>query len=171
MDEQQTFDADHLVSITALDDHTRKLFAQGRYPEAEIQARKAVVRYEKVLGPTHETYMWALYRLALTLEYLYKFDEAEHLCRLALSVAHKALRKDDDSYLEIVNTLGTMLSSQGRNREAKEQYDRVLACYKKSVGLDDPKGLSIRNNVALLLMKRQQYETAELDLRKAPASN
>lgn len=97
MDKQQTFDADHPVSITALDDHTRKLLAQGRYPEAETQARKAVVQYEKVLGPTHETYMWALYRLALTLTYLYKFDEAEHLCRLALSIAHKALRKDDDS--------------------------------------------------------------------------
>lgn len=70
-----------------------------------------------------------------------------------------------------MNTLGTMLSSQGRNREAEEQDDKVLARYKTSVGLDYPKDLYIRNNLPPLLMKRQQYETAQLDLRKTSASN
>lgn len=116
-DEQRAFDADHPVSITALGDQTNRLYRQGRYSEAETQARMAATQYERFLGPTNETYIWAQYRLAFILKKLYRLDD----CRLALSVALEALGKDDDSYLTIWNTLVIISSEQGRIKEAEEQ--------------------------------------------------
>jgi len=120
IDEPRAFDADHPVSITALGDQASRLYDQGRYSEAETQARMAAAQYERFKGPTSAAYICALNRLALILKNLYKFDEAEGLCRLALSVAQETLQKDDNSYLLIWNTLVMILSEQGRTKEAKE---------------------------------------------------
>ena len=170
IDKRQTFDADHPVSITALDDRVRELCDHGQYIEAEVQARTAVAQHENVWGPRHKYYMWAVYILAQILEKLCRHDEAENLCRLALSVAQETLGADNDTYFDIVNSLGFTLASQGKLDEAKEQYNRVVAHYEESRRSDHPKNLTTRRNLALLLSKREQYEAAEVQLREVVAA-
>ena len=137
--------------------------------KAEYHLRRAVSLYEQELGPEAQDTLSARNRLASTLrsrKQAHDLEEAESIRRSILEIRQKTQGADHPDTVAAMASLATVLSSQGRNKEALDIYQRTLKATEDLYGPDSVEATIDRYNLAAALDAVGDHETAETELRK-----
>ncbi|KAJ5454982.1 hypothetical protein N7530_012751 [Penicillium desertorum] len=142
---------------------------QGKLKEAEEMYQRALVGYEKALGPDHTSTLDSVHCLGILYKDQGKLKEAEEMTQRALAGYEKALGPDHTSTLVTVNNFGLLYTNQGKLKEAEEMYQRALAGYEKALGPDHTSTLNTVNNLGILYSDQGKLKEAEEMYQRALA--
>ncbi|KAJ6004603.1 hypothetical protein N7540_012972 [Penicillium herquei] len=134
---------------------------QGKLKEAEEMYQRALIGYEKALGPDHTSTLTTVNNLGILYSDQGKLKEAEEMYQRALAGKEKALGPDHTSTLTTVNNLGNLYKDQGKLKEAEEVYQRALLGYEKALGPDHTSTLNTVNNLGNLYKNQGKLKEAE----------
>ncbi|KAL6249467.1 hypothetical protein RBB50_003320 [Rhinocladiella similis] len=95
---------------------------QVKYEEAETMYQRALVGYEKVLGPDHASTLRTVNNLSRLYNGQGKLKEAKKMYERAQARYEKVLGPDHTSTLLTVNNLGELYTDQGKLKEAEKIY-------------------------------------------------
>ena len=158
-----------------------KLREQGRYADAELLYKRAVVIYEQALE--HEA-LWqpaleskeaklVQHVLAVTLNNLAevysaqsRYAEAELLHKRSLAIKEKVLDPNHPAVATSLNNLAKLYYKQYRYDDAEPLYKRVLAMKEKALGANDRGVGTALNNLAGLYKDQGRYAEAEQFFRR-----
>jgi len=102
---------------------------QGRYAEAEPLYKRALMIYEKALGPEHPDVAYGLNNLAALYDDGGKYAEVEPLYKRSLVIREKMLGPEHPLVTATLANLATLYQEQGRFKQA----DLFLVWMKKLV--------------------------------------
>jgi tetratricopeptide (TPR) repeat protein len=142
---------------------------KARFVQAEPLYRRAVMIFDKSLGPDHPNVATSLNSLAHLLQDTYRPSEAEPLYRRALAISEKSLGPDHPNVATSLNSLAQLLQDTYRPDEAEPLYRRALAISEKSLGPDHPNVAIRLTSLAKLLLETQRLSEAEPLYRRALA--
>jgi len=145
----------------------QKLYAAGRFDEAESFAKRALTHGEAEFGTEHPSFAVLLNNLATLYRAQGQLAEAEPLFRRALAIKEKTLPPDDPSVAATLNNLAALLRDQGRLAEAEPLYRRSLALIDPDKGGDITLQAKSLSNLAELLLASNRAAKAEPLIRKA----
>ena len=149
-----------------------KLFAKGKFQQAETLSRRCLAGIEKLseIDPLFiNLQMSVLHNLGTLLTKQGKLEEAEKLYRRALKVRERVLVVFHPDTVTMVNNLGSLLHDQGKLDEAEALYRHALEGYERMVGVDHPNTLGLVNNLGRVLHDQGKLEEAEALSRRALA--
>ncbi|KAH7092332.1 kinesin light chain 1 [Paraphoma chrysanthemicola] len=127
------------------------LLERGKYEEAERLQRRALVGRERQLGQSHHKTLDSVDNLAVTLDHLREFGEAETLHR----------RERNPRTLDSLHNLAEVLRAQSKFKEAETLHRRSLEGSEKELGHRHPDTLTSLHNLAQVLNDQGQHEEAE----------
>ncbi|KAG2411912.1 hypothetical protein HFD88_009468 [Aspergillus terreus] len=142
---------------------------QGKLKEAEDMYQRALVGYEKALGPDHLSTLDTVNNLGNLYADQGKLKEAEEMYQRALAGYEKALGPEYLSILDTVNNLGNLYADQGKLKEAEEMYQRALAGKEKALGPNHSSTLNTVNNLGVLYEAQGKLKEAEEMYQRALA--
>ena len=145
------------------------LYKRGRLEEA-LELRRELVRAdEATLGPRHGDTLRSRNNLALTLESLERFDEAdaEYRAVLALQLSDPNIGPDHPHTLMTRSNLSGLLREQGRLEEAREMCAEVLAAKRRVLPPGHLSLLTSVNNLGELEKRLGNTARAEALYREA----
>jgi MYXO-CTERM domain-containing protein len=145
----------------------KQLYGEGRYEEATLVAKQAVLLAEKELGDHHPLVAASLYNLAGVLTSQGRYGEAEPLYVRAMGIAEKALGDQHPDVARNLNSLATLYVVQGRYGEAEPLLTRVLGIREKALGNQHPDVATSLNALAGLYDSQGRYKEAEPLLKRA----
>ena len=145
----------------------RVLEDQGKLDEAKTTYERALLGFEKALGPDHPTTLATVHNLGGLLYAQGKLDEAKIMWERVLVGFEKVLGPDHPNTLATVLCVGVLLKDQGKLDEAKTMYDRALAGYEKAMGPDHTSTLDMVNNLAVLLKDQGKLDEAKAMYERA----
>jgi tetratricopeptide (TPR) repeat protein len=163
-DKEQT-----LAEVSPMSAKAKALAAQGKYAQAEPLLRKALVVWEKELGPKHSWTVIGYNNLAYNLWAQGRAKEAEPLFRKVLAVREEVLGSKHPTTALDYNNLAVNLDDQGRAREAEPLHHQALAVREELLGPKHPATASSYSNLALNLTDQGRAQEAEPLFRKALA--
>ena len=140
-----------------------------RYIEAEALYERALMGYEKALGPEHTSTLSTVNSLGNLYSDQGKLAEAEVLYQRALAGCEKALGPEHTSTLDTVHNLGLLYFNQGKLAEAEALYQRALAGCEKALGPEHTSTLDTVNNLGSLCRKQGKLAEAEALYQRALA--
>jgi len=134
-------------------DRVQELIEDGRYAEAEAQARPLLAASEFAHGADS---LQAAEVLELLVEALWRGGKAEDpesraLAERALAIQEKALGPDHADVSPSLNNLAILLYLRGDYAGAKPLYERALAIDEKALGPNHADIVPSLNNLAVLL--------------------
>ena len=150
---------DDTTTIAAMRDLGINLHEQGRFLAARKQYYHALKLLKCLGGPVDER-MKTLHSLAVTLQSLGRYDNAEKMHRKVLRWRARHLEPDHHLTLSTVNNLGTLYHLQENWDSALDMYQRALAGKTKRLGIAHPLTLRVQMNMAMV-------HEAKGDIRKA----
>ncbi len=112
---------------------------------------------------------WIANSIALWLDGLARYAEAEPLYQRALAIAEKSYGPDHPSVARDLNNLAELLRATNRPEDAEPLVHRALAIDEKSYGPDHPSVATDLNNLALLLSDTNRLAEAERLYRRVLA--
>jgi CHAT domain-containing protein/tetratricopeptide (TPR) repeat protein len=112
------------------------LQARGRYAEAEVLQRQAVLRSRHDKGDEHPDTATACATLAEILKAQGNYAEAEGLCRTALRILRARRGERDPVTAKGCSTLAGVLEAQGKYAEAESLYRSAAAVYRAALGAE-----------------------------------
>jgi serine/threonine protein kinase len=107
--------------------------------------------------------------LARTLENVALYELGERMARAAVEARRTGLGSEDPGTLDAVDSLATLLQSQGKFNEAEQLYFEALAGRRKRLGDEHADTLSSIHNLAYLLQAQSKLKEAEPLFREAVA--
>ncbi len=99
---------DPLEEAQRLNAEIAKLYKVARYADAIPLAQRALVIYEKVLGPNHLDVATSLNTLAFFYDKQGRYADAEPLYKRALAIREKALGPDHPDVALLLNNLALL---------------------------------------------------------------
>ena len=105
--------------------------------------------------------------LAITMDDLGRYQEAELLYRRALEIRKEILPPGSLDTADILNNLGLVLNYLGRYQEGEQMYLEALESYEKNLEPQDSKIATILANLGLLLGNLGRYGDAEPFYRRS----
>ncbi len=154
-------------NLEILKNRSERLYNKKEYQEAEKLQRVILSTYEQLHGTKHPFSVFAMYKLAKTLDKSRQFEEAELIYKKSIKVIEDSQGKDSPYLIGIVHSLGLMLSEQGRFKEA-------VAFFRRSLEMNDnilEKGhtnIAVNlNSLSYALLKTGALKEAELLLNRA----
>ncbi|HWX85499.1 MAG TPA: CHAT domain-containing tetratricopeptide repeat protein [Xanthobacteraceae bacterium] len=99
----------------------------GNYPAALSEARRLQKEIAFRSGINSPNYASALNKVAMALEGLRKYDEAESAYRSALKIFQQTVGASHPAVATVLVNLGSLYDTQGNYREAAVAYARALA--------------------------------------------
>jgi tetratricopeptide (TPR) repeat protein len=140
---------------------------QGKLKEAEEMYQRALVGYDKALGPDHTSTLFTVNSLGNIYRNQGKLKEAEEMFQRALAGYEKALGPDHMSTLLVVNNLGNLYRNQGKLKEAEEMYQRALVGREKALGPDHTSTLNSVHCLGILYSNQGKLKKAEEMFQRA----
>ncbi len=135
----------------------------GRYAESAEHHRRALALRDKHLGPEHPQTADAMNRLALDLERLGKYAEAETLLGKAIAAFEKT---QSPNLVHGLNNLALLLSQRGRYGDAEPYYRRAVELSESMTGFEAGAAMAVAN-YASALGDQGRHAQAERLLRRA----
>jgi tetratricopeptide (TPR) repeat protein len=153
----------------AAHDRLDKIFRVSQLLQGQVQLaaaeqlyKRALVGYEKALGPDHGSTLTVVQGLGTLYSVQGRLDDAERMHIRALAGCEKALGPDDISTLSNVHCLGILYCCQGRLDEAERMYKRALGGCEKALGSDHIFTLSTIQCLGNLYYAQGKLNEAEL---------
>lgn len=141
----------------------RTMNLAGRYPEAEVLLRRALIGHEEALGQDHPSYGQALHDLAGVLANQGLYVDAEGLLRTSLKIYEQALGKDHPLYGTALYGLAVTLAQEGRCGETESLLRDSLKTFENR--RDHPIYGSVLHALAWELDRQGQHAAGESLLR------
>lgn len=153
----------------ALNEHAVSLYALGKYEEAEMLYRDALLIGEKTIGTEHPDYAAKLNELAHVVKEQGRNEEAEGLYREAFEIDKELIGSDYPSCVINLNNLARVIRAQGRYEEAEGLYRETLAIEEKMFGAKHPSYAAQLFFLSEAIKKQGRFEEAEGHTRDALA--
>ncbi len=134
---------------------------EGRYSEAEVLFKRALVLYEEALGKDHQDVAYTLSHLAVLFMIQGRYYEAEALHKRTLAINEKVLGSDHPRVSADLNNLAVVFHYQGRFSEAEPLHKRALAIKEKALGPTSVHVATDLYNLAELYTDQGRYSEAE----------
>lgn len=147
----------------------QQLFAQGKYGEGEIAAKRYVDLARQRFGEARPEFAAALNELALSKMRLGHIPEAEALFKQAIAISEKTLGPDSLDLGERLSNLGVLYESQRRYPEAEALFKRYAAMLEKARGPDDIALARPLYNLGFVNRSWRRYASAEPFFKRALA--
>jgi tetratricopeptide (TPR) repeat protein len=147
------------------------LKAQDRYTGAKEMYERALVGYEKALGPEHTSTLCTVNNLGALYRRQGRLEEAEAMHKRALVGYEKALGPEHVSTLRAVHDLGILYRDQGKLAEAEAMYERALAGSEKAHGPEHTSTLTTVHNLGILYADQGKLAEAEEMFERALAGS
>ena len=145
----------HPNVATSLNNLGAMLTGIGQYEDVEPMLKRALAIDKKVYGAEHPRVATDFNNLAVLYNAQGRTGEAEKLCDQAVRIVVNASGLvNDPDIAAILNTLGWILSGDGRHEDAEDQFERALhICASNQFGDDHPvsRRVQVRGNLHLLL--------------------
>ena len=138
-----------------------ELHRSGKFAEAIPLAQRALVIWEKQLGPHHRNVATALNNLANLYRDQGRYVDAEQLHKRSLAIREKALGPSHVDVAQSLNNLANLYRDQGRYADAEPLYERSLAIRRKALRPDHPDIAASLNSLASLYRDQGRYADAE----------
>jgi tetratricopeptide (TPR) repeat protein len=151
-------------TLDSMNDLAIVLQCLGKYEEAEIMIRQALVILEKTFGPKHLDTLVGMKitgTLASSLQINGKYKDAESINRQTLARQEKVLGHEHQDTLNSMNNLANSLSKQGKREEAELMYRQTMARREKVLGPAHPDTLTSMNNLVVVLCWQGKHGEAE----------
>jgi tetratricopeptide (TPR) repeat protein len=132
-------------------------------------AERGVQDAEKALGAKDPAVAGLLNRQASLLYAIARYEDAEHLFRLALAIYEAGYGTFHAQVASILNNLALLLQNTNRLEEAEPLFRRALAIAEASHGSDHSEVASVLGNLAQLLQATNRLAEAEPLMRSALA--
>lgn len=124
-----------LQDAAAAHEQAQSRFEQGQYAEALSLAKKAVVLYEQVLGPSHAGITTALTTLGLIHGKLIQLPQATTLLERVLLIHQATAEPNDVKVGEALTNLATVMYASGDFVRAIQTLARGLEIRERALGL------------------------------------
>jgi len=149
---------DELAGLLA---EVRRLYGQGKYPDAIPIAERAVSVAREHYGEEHAAFASAVDWLANLYQAQGRYSEAEPLYKRSLVILEKARGPEHLDVATVLNSLAALYRDRGRYAEAEPLYKRSLAIREKVLGPNHPDVAPALNNLAQLYRVQGRYGEAE----------
>ncbi len=140
--------------------------ALGLFERAEPYHRQALEQQIALLGRDHAETISNQNGLAVLLEDLDRYAEAESLALDALDRARAALGEDSKEVLSALINLGVILSRTGREEEAEATRREALGLHRRILGDDHPETIVAIGSLGIQLHEVGEFAEAEPLLRE-----
>ena len=137
-----------------------KAYEQGRYAEAEKQAKAALKEAEE-FRPEDPRLATSLNNLAFLYHAQGNYAAAEPPYKRSLAIREKVLGPEHPEVATSLNNLAGLYHAQGNYAEAEPLYKRSLAIREKVLGPEHPDVATSLNNLAGLYQAQANYAEAE----------
>ena len=139
--------------------------SEGLEHEAQKQLENALAVRERLFGPDHFLVADTLIRLGLNHSRQGRLQDAEHMQSRAVEILR--LQLPTPELAAALNNLGSVMSAQGRTKEAEGRIREAISIW-ENVGSNDSPSLSGGLlNLGILLQARKQYDEAARVLARA----
>jgi tetratricopeptide (TPR) repeat protein len=128
-------------------------FMQGKHDEAIALCRRALVIWERALGPGHPRLAEALDNIGVMLHAQGKWGEATELHRRSLVISEQALGAEHPHVIYPLINLAGALYRQARYEEAAAHYRRALAITEDALGKEHPSAAHALIGLALVHLR------------------
>ena len=133
-------------------------------PDRSLSLREVVDRASERISERFPDQPMVEAAIRTTLSNTYKglgeYAEASRHAKAALELLQKTTATPTRELLLTMNRVGSLEKAQGRMKQAEEVFRNALRIAEEEFGPDHETTMSITNNLALLLERRQAYEEA-----------
>jgi tetratricopeptide (TPR) repeat protein len=155
--------ADHLDTLTSINNLASTFWEQGRWDAAEELLVQVIETSKKKLGADHLYTLTSMNNLASTFWEQGRWDAAEELQVQVIETRKKKLGSDHPDTVTSMNNLASIFWSQGRWDAAEELLVQVMEAFEKKLGADHPDTLTSMTNLACT-WKSQGRDEAAIEL-------
>jgi tetratricopeptide (TPR) repeat protein/tRNA A-37 threonylcarbamoyl transferase component Bud32 len=134
---------------------------------AEAAHRQALAIRRERLPPDHPDISDSINNLALVLDNMGRYAEAEPLFRELVERDRRDFGEDHPYFATTLNNLGMLLNSMGKYEEAKAMVTRGLEIRREILGPDHPEVATSLNNLGLTAEARGDYAECARWVREA----
>jgi tetratricopeptide (TPR) repeat protein len=160
---QRVLGAEHLDTLTSINDLATTYWNQGRLEEAESLDVEVLETTRRVLGAEHLDTLTSMNNLARTYWNQGRLEEAESLEVEVLETRRRVLGAEHPRTLTSMNNLATTYYNQGRLEEAESLGVEVLEISKRVLGAEHLDTLTSMHNLAFTWKQSGRYsETLKL---------
>ena len=140
---------------------------QGRYNEAEVLCKRALVADKEKLGVSDDATLQDMNTLAIIYSKQSQYNKAESVYKQTLVELEKKLGEMQSETLMVVENLGVCYKEQGRYEEAERLLERALKANERDLGSTDIRTLQSVNNLANVYTTQGRYDEAEILYKRA----
>src|SRR3990170_1626367 len=136
-----------------------KAFQRNEHAEAARYWSAALKIAEKLRGVHRLTK--TLNELGTVYQVQERYDDAEHVHKLALEIREKFLGPDHYEVAQSLSNLGLVYTAQGKHRDAELAYKRAIAILENALGTGNPQLAGVLASYADLLREMGRQDEAE----------
>ena len=140
---------------------------QEKRDDAAQMYQRALLGYEKALGPNHTSTLETVNNLGLSYWRQGKLGRAKKMFQRALIVQEKELGPNHMSTLDTVNNLGITYAARGKLGRAKKMFQRALILYEKELGSNHISTFDTVNNLGIIYWKQGKLDKGEQMFQRA----
>ncbi|WP_406693559.1 tetratricopeptide repeat protein [Singulisphaera sp. Ch08] len=144
-----------------------RLYEDGHYYEAEVEARRLVDLQKQTSGENHPDFATALSNLALLVQRQGDLEGAKALLSQTLEIRRHVLGEQHPDFATSLNNLALLLCEQHNLDAAEPLLRQSLEIRREALGATHPDYANGLSGLALLLCERRDLEAAEPLLREA----
>lgn len=144
---------------------------QNQYSVADSLYQEALVIQQKSLGPVHLDIAKTLDLMARARRDIGSFEAADSLNQLALGMKQSLFQEPHVEIAISLHSIGLLYKMEQDWTPAQEFLERAYAMRLEIDGPDHPKVLSIRNNLASVMMHLKEYDKSEALYRENVAAS
>ena len=150
-----------VASLKEADSDVNRLYAEGRYTEAQAVTERQFAIRRRILCDEHLETLISMGNMGFLLQAQRRLEEAEPYFRETLESHRRVLGNDHPDTLGSIHNMGLLLRSQGRLAEVEPYMREMLESLRRVLGDEHPNTIHTINNMGMLL--RQQGRLAEAE--------
>jgi CHAT domain-containing protein/tetratricopeptide (TPR) repeat protein len=135
--------------------------AQGRFGDAELLAKRALVLRQQALGPEHADVALTMNNLAMIYWAQGRRAEVEPLLSRAISILEKQHGPEHPEVGRLVGNLASVIDDPKRDAQAEALLQRAIAIDQKAYGPEHRSVLVGLNNLAAFYRDRRRLDEAD----------
>ena len=161
------YEASALQEAAELARRSEASYEQGRYGDALLLAKRALLLREEALSSEHALVADIQDTLALVYVERGEYERAESLYQRALDIRERALGKDHADVAETLSNLGELFTKRAEFEQAEPLYLRALAIQEHAFGETHLQVAETLMRLGWMNQRKGEYEQAELLYQRA----
>lgn len=149
------------IDIDATNKRYQRLYANGNYGAALVEARKLEQAVRQIGGTNHPNYPLVLEFVGNSLTGQGQYGEALGVHLRVLAIREKMYGAGSTQVADSLNNLGNTTLRQGRYAEAEDYMSRAAAIHQQAGGMNSPAFIFVLNNLGVVYQALGKFSEAE----------